>query len=82
MTDPINKLPGPDLLRAGLDFAVMRLWEILEPDEAMAFVVPGEAHPLFGVVMGQMGEEFGITLGGGGRRFEKCDPRCRRSRRI
>ena len=66
MTDRRNDtLPGPDLLRAGLEFAKLRLWESMEPDEAMAFVVPGEAHPVFGVVMGQMGQEFGLTLSGG-----------------
>ena len=65
MTEPSNNLPGPDLLRAGLDFAALRLWEVLEFDEAAAFVVPGEAHPVFGVVMGQSGQEFGITLIGG-----------------
>lgn len=51
-----------DLLRASLDFAAMRPWDFLDGDQGVAFVVPGEPHPVFGSVMGQAGEEFGFSF--------------------
>lgn len=62
MTHRIASLPGPDLIRAASRFASLRLWEYLDFDDTIAFRVPGETHPVFGVVMGQAGEEFGMTL--------------------
>ncbi len=51
-----------NLLRAAFEFDRLHLWEILDFDEAVAFVVPGEEHPVFATVMGQAGEEFGMTF--------------------
>jgi hypothetical protein len=59
------KLPGPDLIRAAREFGKRRLWEILEDDEGFALVVPDRSGPTFGVVMGQSGQEFGVTLASG-----------------
>jgi hypothetical protein len=53
---------NPNLLRAAFEFDGLHLWEILDFDEAIAFVVPGEEHPVFATVMGQAGEEFGMTF--------------------
>jgi len=55
-------LVSPNLLRAAFDFDEMRLWETLDFDQAIAFIVPGEEYPVFAVVMGQAGEEFGMTF--------------------
>ena len=50
------------LLRAAFEFDSLTLWEILDFDQTLAFIVPDEEHPVFAVVMGQAGEEFGMTF--------------------
>ena len=58
-------LLSPNLLRAAFEFDRLHLWEILDFDETIAFIVPGEEHPVFATVMGQAGEEFGMTFSSG-----------------
>ncbi len=53
---------NPNLLRAAFEFDRLHLWEILDFDQVVAFIVPGEEHPVFATVMGQAGEEFGMTF--------------------
>ena len=53
------------LLRAGYEFDSLRLWETLDFDETIAFMLPDEEHPIFATVMGQAGEEFGMTYTSG-----------------
>ena len=51
-----------DVFTAALDFDERRLWERFSNFDSFAVRVPGEPSPMFGVVMGQAAEEFGLTL--------------------
>ncbi len=51
-----------DVSHAALDFDKRRLWERFSNFDYFALRVPDEPSPLFGVIMGQAGEEFGLSL--------------------
>lgn len=50
------------VVAAARDFAGLRLWERFDNDECLALAIPGEAHVTFASIMGQAGEEYGLTL--------------------
>jgi len=51
-----------ELLEAVFQFDKLRLWERFSNFDYFAAKVPGAAEPMFGVVMGQAGEEFGLSV--------------------
>jgi len=51
-----------ELVQAALDLHERRLWESLASNDCFAIRVPGEATTLFGSIMGQGGEEYGLAL--------------------
>jgi len=51
-----------DVSQAALDFDKRRLWERFSNFDSFAVRVPDEPWPMVGVIMGQAGEEFGLTL--------------------
>ena len=50
------------VLEAAFEFDKLRLWERFSNFDYFAAKVPGAAEPMFGVVMGQAGEEFGLSI--------------------
>ena len=51
-----------ETLAAAEAFHARKLWLQYDGNECFAVVVPGEEYPLFASIMGQAGEEFGLTL--------------------
>jgi hypothetical protein len=51
-----------EALEAAFDFDKRRLWEKYSNYHYFAVNIPRAAEPMFGVVMGQAGEEFGLAL--------------------
>ena len=51
-----------DVSQAALDLDKRRLWERFSNFDSFAVRVPDEPWPMLGVILGQAGEEFGLTL--------------------
>ena len=50
---------------AAMELVSMRLWEEYEAEECFALDVPGEEYPAVATIMGQAGQEYGLTLSRG-----------------
>ncbi len=58
-----------ELYDAAMDLLDLRLWDEYEQDECFAVDVPNEDYPFVGTIMGQSGQEFGVSLACGENAF-------------
>lgn len=57
-------------IQTAMEFFNERFWEIYEPDGVVVFSIPGQTDPYFAMLMGDNGEEFGLSILFGSDAFE------------
>lgn len=65
-----NQAAYRKLIDAAYSFQQLRLWQQYDNEDGFAVNVPGEKHPLFGVILGAGGEEYGLSFMRGDRAFD------------